>query len=102
MKNNDELQDRSVAKVSGALLLAHIVTSFAIFRFYQIDAAYRVLTFVNQALIAVSLCVGAVLVFRETRKGRPGNALWPAILLSAIGGELALLILGDMVLPQSS
>jgi hypothetical protein len=44
-------------------------------RFYRIDSLYRVLVFLNQAIIVVSLCVGTILLVHEIRRGRFRNAL---------------------------
>lgn len=87
------------ARLSAALLLAHLAAGFVAFRFYRIDRVYNAAVGVNQALIALSLCLGTVLLIREIRKRRYGIALWPAVLLGVVGGKLALLLLGELLLP---
>jgi hypothetical protein len=88
------------ARLSAALLLAHVAGSFVAIRFYQIDTIYRGAVGFSQALIALSLCLGTVLLIQEIRKSRYRIALWPAVLLCVVGGELALVLLGDVLLPD--
>ena len=100
MKNDDKVQGRWVAVLSGMLLLAYIAAAFTAVRFYQIDSVYRAAVFLNQALTATSLCVGPILVGREIHIGRSRNALCFAILVAVVGGILAIVMLGEILLPD--
>ena len=83
-----------------ALLLAYIAAVFTALYFYRIESVYQPAVFLNKSLMAVSPCVGLLLLVREIRNGRRRNALWPAILVAVTGGALAVSLLGRILWPD--
>jgi hypothetical protein len=89
-------------RLSVTLLAAHVAATAMTISFYRIDSAYCILVATNRALAALSLCVGSALLVREVRRGRLRNAIWPAVLVLVTVAEVALVVLGEILLPDSN
>ena len=70
--------------------------------FYRNDSAYRILVATNRTLVVLSLCVGSALLVREVHRGQLRNAIWPAVLVLLTVAEVALVVIGEILPPDSN
>jgi hypothetical protein len=86
--------------LSVTLLAAQVAASVMTLSFYRNDSAYRILVATNRILVVLSLCVGSALIVREVRRGRLRNAIWPTVLVLLTATEVALVVIGEILLPD--